>query len=176
MVVDDARRYVEVNIPARQAFRLSLSELRQRRIDDLTPPEMLSAMEAAWDRLMTTGCVAGPYEVTSPDGSRFAITYYALADTLPGQHVIAFAPEWADDGEFLRALHGIEPTPTAPLTPRELQVLELASEGHTGPAIAQELVLSSATVKTHFEHIYAKLGVADRGAAVARAMRLGLIS
>lgn len=100
VVVDDDRRYLEVNIPARQAFRLSLSELRRRRIDDLTPPEMVSATEAAWERLMTTGCVARPYEVTSPDGSRFAVTYYALANALPGQHVIAFAPEWADEVNF----------------------------------------------------------------------------
>jgi ATP/maltotriose-dependent transcriptional regulator MalT len=37
-------------------------------------------------------------------------------------------------------------------------------------------VVSAATVRTHFEHIYAKLAVSDRGAAVAKAMRLGLIA
>jgi ATP/maltotriose-dependent transcriptional regulator MalT len=42
--------------------------------------------------------------------------------------------------------------------------------------IARELVVSAATVRTHFEHIYAKLGVSDRAGAVAKAMRLGLIS
>ena len=42
--------------------------------------------------------------------------------------------------------------------------------------IASELVVSTATVRTHFEHIYAKLAVSERGAAVARSMRLGLIA
>jgi DNA-binding CsgD family transcriptional regulator/PAS domain-containing protein len=176
LVVDNSRRYLEANVPARLAFRLSLSELRRLRIDDLTPCENFPVMERAWDRLMTTGCVAGPYEVRSPDGSRFGITYYGLANALPGQHVIIFAPEWTDDGEFLRALQEIDTAPTIPLTRRELQVLELSAEGHTGPAIARELVVSIGTIRTHFENIYAKLGVSDRAAAVAKAMRLGLVS
>jgi PAS domain S-box-containing protein len=61
------------------------------------------------------------------------------------------------------------------LTERELQVLQLAARGNSGPRIAAELFLSPATVKTHFENIYAKLGVSDRAAAVAYALRLGLI-
>jgi DNA-binding NarL/FixJ family response regulator len=51
------------------------------------------------------------------------------------------------------------------LTPRELEVLELASDGLTAKMIAEELTISSLTVKSHFEHIRAKLGVADRTAA-----------
>lgn len=61
------------------------------------------------------------------------------------------------------------------LTTRELQVLRLAAEGRSGPQIAESLVVSPATVKTHFENIYEKLGVGDRAAAVAYAMRMGLI-
>jgi DNA-binding CsgD family transcriptional regulator len=61
------------------------------------------------------------------------------------------------------------------LSPREVQILQLASEGLSGPAIAARLVISPATVKTHFEHIYAKYDVPDRVAAVAKAIRAGLI-
>jgi PAS domain S-box-containing protein len=61
------------------------------------------------------------------------------------------------------------------LTERELQVLQLAARGNTGPRIAAELFVSPATVKTHFENIYSKLGVSDRAAAVASGLRLGLI-
>jgi PAS domain S-box-containing protein len=61
------------------------------------------------------------------------------------------------------------------LTKRELEVLKLAAEGNTGPRIAEQLVVGPATVKTHFEHIYEKLGVSDRAAAVAHALRIGLI-
>jgi PAS domain S-box-containing protein len=61
------------------------------------------------------------------------------------------------------------------LTPRELEVLRLAAEGNTGPQIAEQLIVSPGTVKTHFEHIYEKLGVGDRAAAVAFGLRSGLI-
>jgi PAS domain S-box-containing protein len=64
---------------------------------------------------------------------------------------------------------------TSPLTQRELEVLRLAAEGNNGPDIARHLFLSPATVKTHFENIYEKLGVCDRAAAVAYALRTGLI-
>jgi DNA-binding CsgD family transcriptional regulator len=67
--------------------------------------------------------------------------------------------------------------PSQPLlTPRERTVLQLAAEGLSGPAIAERLGLSYATVRTHFGHIYGKLDVGGRGGAVAKGMRLGLIS
>jgi two-component system, NarL family, nitrate/nitrite response regulator NarL len=62
------------------------------------------------------------------------------------------------------------------LTPRECEVLQLAAEGNRGSEIARRLGLSPATVKSHFEHAYLKLGARNRAAAVAEAMRLGLIS
>ena len=76
-------------------------------------------------------------------------------------------------GGFLSRRRG-ELSPGA-LTPRELSVLQLAARGLSGPRIAAELGLSPATIKTHFEHIYEKLGVGDRGGAIAEALRLGLI-
>jgi DNA-binding CsgD family transcriptional regulator len=61
------------------------------------------------------------------------------------------------------------------LTPREREVLGLAACGATARCIAERLTVAPATVKTHLEHIYAKLEVGDRAAAVATALRLGLI-
>ncbi|MDX6583022.1 MAG: hypothetical protein QOI10_2206 [Solirubrobacterales bacterium] len=61
-----------------------------------------------------------------------------------------------------------------PLTPRELEVLHLAADGESGPEIADALEISPATVKTHFEHVYEKLGVSDRASAVAVALRRGI--
>jgi len=61
------------------------------------------------------------------------------------------------------------------LSRRELEVLQLAAGGMTGPEIAARLHVSPATVKTHFERIYVRYGVPDRVAAVAKAVREGLI-
>jgi two-component system nitrate/nitrite response regulator NarL len=62
------------------------------------------------------------------------------------------------------------------LTARELNVLALIAEGESANMIAERLHLAVPTVKSHIQNLYAKLGVNDRGAAVAEAMRRGLMS
>jgi DNA-binding NarL/FixJ family response regulator len=64
---------------------------------------------------------------------------------------------------------------TAPLTDRELEVLELAAQGLTNHEIAQRLYISVRTVEAHLTHVYNKLGVASRTEAVVHAMRRGWI-
>ena len=66
--------------------------------------------------------------------------------------------------------------PTALLTERELQVLGLLDGELTGPQIAHELFVSQNTLRTHTKHIFTKLAVTNRRAAVRRARELGLIS
>ena len=61
------------------------------------------------------------------------------------------------------------------LTERESEILRLIAAGNTLPDIAKQLYLGVTTVKTHVQHLYEKLGVSDRAAAVAEAMRRGLI-
>ena len=61
------------------------------------------------------------------------------------------------------------------LTERERQVLELLCEGLSAPQIAQRLFLGTTTVKSHLGRLYEKLGVSDRAAAVAEAMRRGIV-
>ena len=63
-----------------------------------------------------------------------------------------------------------------PLTPREVQVLELLAEGLANKAIADRLGISDQTVKFHVAAILGKLGVANRTEAVRAAARRGLIA
>ena len=62
------------------------------------------------------------------------------------------------------------------LTPRELEVLQLLAQGKSNPQIAQELVISRLTAKTHVERIIRKLGVSDRTQAALSAIELGLVT
>jgi len=62
-----------------------------------------------------------------------------------------------------------------PLSQREFEVLELVARGATNREAAAKLFISEATVKTHLLHIYAKLGVSDRAAAVAEGFQRGLL-
>ncbi len=63
-----------------------------------------------------------------------------------------------------------------PLTPREIEVLELLAEGLPNKAIAARLGISDQTVKFHVAAICGKLGAANRTDAVRRAIRRGLVS
>jgi DNA-binding CsgD family transcriptional regulator len=63
----------------------------------------------------------------------------------------------------------------SPLSAREVEILVLAGDGFTVREIAEKLTISPATVKTHLEHIYKKLGVRDRVAAVAYGLRTKII-
>ncbi len=60
------------------------------------------------------------------------------------------------------------------LTPRELEVLGLVTQGKTNQEIAESLFISKATAKVHVQRIITKLGVSDRTQAVVRAFELGL--
>ena len=62
------------------------------------------------------------------------------------------------------------------LTEREIEVLRLLAQGQTNRQIAQNLVISTLTVKTHVQRIIGKLGVSDRTQAAVRAAQLGLLA
>ena len=64
---------------------------------------------------------------------------------------------------------------TEPLSDRELEVLNLISEGQSNKLIAHSLGISEHTVKTHVASIFQKLGAGSRTEAVSHAIRRGLV-
>jgi DNA-binding NarL/FixJ family response regulator len=75
-----------------------------------------------------------------------------------------------------RLLHQVRQPVKETVSQRELEVLQLVSSGATNREVAERLFISEATVKTHLLHIYAKLGVNDRAAAVGAAFERGLLT
>ena len=62
------------------------------------------------------------------------------------------------------------------LSAREIEVLQLVAKGASNKEVGKALHISTATVKTHLIHIYNKLGVDDRTAAVTTALEKGIIT
>ncbi|MFJ3043672.1 response regulator transcription factor [Streptomyces tendae] len=70
----------------------------------------------------------------------------------------------------------VDPVPSVRLTPRQLQVLHLAANGHPNKAIGRQLGTAEDTVKSQMAALMRRLHVEDRAHAVAVAIRLGLVS
>jgi LuxR family maltose regulon positive regulatory protein len=92
-------------------------------------------------------------------------------------------PREREDGHMEEGLpRAVQPTVAPPVSPllealseREQEVLRLLRSDLTGPEIARHLTVSLNTLRTHTKHIYSKLGVSSRRAAVRRAEELGLL-
>jgi two-component system, NarL family, nitrate/nitrite response regulator NarL len=95
----------------------------------------------------------------------------ALVSIAHGRTVIGSEIQGVLAGHIRR--HGERERPQ--LTAREREVLQLMAEGRSAPEMAEQLFLSPATVRTHIQTLYEKLEVSDRAAAVATAMRIGLL-
>jgi DNA-binding NarL/FixJ family response regulator len=108
-------------------------------------------------------------------------TGYLLKDA-PREELIravraAFKGESVLSPAVARRLMGqVRRPPPEALSPRELKVLQLIADGATNREAAAKLFVSEATIKTHLLHIYEKLGVRDRAAAVGEAYRRRLLT
>ncbi|MFG1697926.1 response regulator [Nonomuraea sp. NPDC049309] len=136
-------------------------------------------------RLAERGSTARVLVLTTYDTDRDVLpaieagaTGYLLKDAMPDELVRAVRA--AARGESVLSpsvatrLLGRVRAPSDPLSARELEVLGLIARGCTNREAAARLFISEATVKSHLLHIYAKLGVNDRAAAVAAAFERGL--
>ena len=101
------------------------------------------------------------------DSSREEL-YTALRATARGETVLAPAVA-------ARLVGRMRAPAEEQLSSRELEVLQLVAEGDSNSEIASRLHISQATVKSHLIHIFGKLGVSDRTAAVTVALRRGIL-
>src|SRR5689334_5064613 len=120
------------------------------------------------DASIATALKAGARGYLTKDAGRVEIGA-ALRSTAAGQST--FGPEVSK-----RLVAGLTPEPATNdgLTTRETEVLTLIARGLSNPEIAAQLFISEATVKTHINNTFAKIGARHRGEAVRYAYRQGL--
>jgi two-component system, NarL family, nitrate/nitrite response regulator NarL len=123
--------------------------------------------EATAYDLLSEGAAGVLTKTTSPDQLREAVLAAAAGrEFLSGDTLAAVTRE-------IR-LRNSDDRPI--LTTREREILIRIADGESGPVMAQAMHLSVTTIKTHRCHLFEKLGVSDRAAAVAAAMRRGLLA
>ncbi|GAC1385438.1 MAG: response regulator transcription factor [Pseudarthrobacter sp.] len=135
-----------------------------RKLDSPPPVLILTTYDTEADILAAVEAGASGYMLKDapPEQIRQAVLAAAAGQT-------ALAPKVA------ALLMSRISSPETALTPREVQLLELLATGLTNRAIARQLFISEATVKTHLVHIYGKLGVDNRTSAIALAAQRRII-
>ncbi|APU12763.1 MULTISPECIES: response regulator [Actinoalloteichus] len=136
--------------------------------DPTLPIMVLSTFGSAAD--VTTAMARGATSYLLKDSTRQEL-FAAIRATSRGESVLA--PPVA--ALLVTAFRQGRDTESAP-SPREREILALVADGRGNQQISRALRISEATVKTHLTRLYAKLGVADRAAAVAAAYRRGWLT
>lgn len=180
LLVDDDRRYVAANASACDLLELAPQQVAWHRIDDFTGPQDAARLAEQWAAFLHDGGLEGLLQLNLPTGSLVPIEVGATANVVPGRHLLVVIPragsepdEEAPAGSWVRLVPGDADQP--PLTAREQEILTLTAAGLQGGAIADYLVVSPETVKTHMQNTMAKLGARTRAHAVAIALSTGQI-
>jgi DNA-binding NarL/FixJ family response regulator len=139
-----------------------------RRLGDSAPEVRVVVLTThADDASILKALRAGATGYLTKESGRAEIAR-AIEAAASGQSVL-------DDGVTAILLAAaVEVPASAELTPREAEVLTLIARGKSNSEIAAELFVSAATVKTHINNLFAKIGVRDRAQAVRYALRHGM--
>ncbi len=149
-----------------------------RRLQELPdPPPVLIITTLDDDEVVRAGLGAGAAGYVLKDASG--------PDLIRAARTVAEGGAWLDPSIIPQILHAYRTTvplraavfaQLAELTARELDVLRLTARGATNREIADELFISEGTVKSHVGHIFSKLGLRDRAAAIVLAFDHGLVA
>jgi DNA-binding NarL/FixJ family response regulator len=162
-----------------------LMDVRMPDLDGIAATRELSRMAPAARVLILTTFEQDDYifGALRAGAAGFLLKGVPAEDLQRAVRAVAAGDSWLDPGVTGRVLaayrEGVAPARLGPeldlLTPREREVLSLIGAGLTNAEIAGHLVLGEGTVKTHVGHIFAKLDVRDRAAAVVFAFDHGLV-
>jgi PAS domain S-box-containing protein len=172
VTIDDDLRFIDANATALRMLGRRRDDFLGQSIEDVTPVDIHQVIRPRWQELLRTGEHRGEWRLLRADGRSFDVEYAATANVFPGGHLVVWMA--TDDGERIespgRATEG-----SHPLTPREREVVTLIARGLTSEQIAEQLVVSGETVRTHARNALAALGARTRAHAVAIALQRGLI-
>ncbi len=150
-----------------------LMDLRMPRMDGIEAIRRLSVPAIALTTYADDASVLGALRA----GARGYLTKDAGAEQIrDAVHAVARGEAVLDPAvqHHVVAAVNAPAEPSHDLTPREVEVLSLIAEGLSNAEIAERLVVSNATVKSHVNHIFAKIDVRDRAQAVVFAYSNGL--
>src|SRR5438270_2429888 len=185
---------VATQIAENQQPDVILMDIRMPLLDGIEATEHIRKQSAQGPRILLLTTFDTPELVV--EGMRAGAAGYLLKDCSAEELCTAVRAvargqvllQASSAAQLLAGLHAPEPQDTRAsrgaslspevekmgLTARELEVVRLIAQGHSNTEIAAELFVSDATVKTHINHIFSKLGARDRSQVIVKARQLGL--
>lgn len=159
-------------------------DIRMKRVNGIEATRLLTAAGGPPVLALTTfsdeELLSG---VLRAGAAGFVLKDSPAEELIRAVHAVARGDGFLDPSVTARVLStyraaASEPVPRAvdELTPRELDVLILMAKGRSNGEIAEELVISGVTVKSHIGRIFVKLGLRDRAAAIVYAYQHGIVS
>jgi len=182
LIADDQRRWVTGNAAASDLLGVARDDIPWLRIDDFTAPTERRRLEEQWAAFQASGAIEGWYQLQVPERRPVPIEFSATANVLPARHLFVFIP--SDDAAATERMPdettwtpvAVEVLGRARLTDREREVMTLVASGLQNSEIAEQLFLSSETIKSHVYNAMGKLGARTRAHAVAIALVTGQIA
>lgn len=168
-MLDESRLVLAMNSAAVELLGYRPEEVAGRSIDELIASPSRAQRDKEWQHLLKSGEQSGTHTYRRRDGSQIEIDF-AIRLVRLAQRTLLIAVVLPLGRVTLARRVG---DGTAPLTPREREVVALIALGHETKRIAGELFISPQTVRTHVQHAMAKLGVHTRAELVAVAFSRG---
>jgi DNA-binding NarL/FixJ family response regulator len=185
VVADAADGAEAVQLAATHRPDVALLDIRMPRMDGIEAAQYILATSQTTKALMLTTFDLDEYiyRALSVGASGFLLKDTTAEELINAVRVVArgdalLAPAITKRliAEFANQHRpSAEPSATDQLTPRETEVLTLIARGLSNAELAEQLVVSEHTVRTHISHLFAKLGVRDRAQAVIMAYESGLV-
>ena len=162
---DRQRRVVEPNAAMEALLGGSRDEIVGRKIDDFLPPDERATSESDWRQLWEVGNYSGKRMALRLDGTPVSVHYAGRVCQVGGRRLalIVLVEAHVEDQQVGSRTQGV-------LTAREREVLRLVALGYSSPKIAEQLVISTATVRTHVRNAMRKTGARTRAQLVAMAL------
>lgn len=162
LLLDGRRRYTAANDAACERFGMPRDELLRARAGDRTPADLRHRLEDALEQLRAGEPLTTPWAFLRPDGTRHEL-------------FVHIHPRALGDLDLVIVLDAPPRVPVGALTPREREITALLAEGCDGPEIAERLVLSPETVRTHVRNAMERVNARTRAHLIAIALRERLI-
>ena len=184
LIADDQRRWVTGNAAACDLLGIAREDVPWHTMDEFTPPGERGRLEKHWEAFLVNGAAEGWYQLDVPKRGPVPVEFSATANVLPARHLSVFIPpdELSDERTRSALIQREAWTPVSTddgkrsqLTDREREVMTLVATGLQSGDIAERLILSPETIKSHVHNAMVKLGAHTRAHAVAIALVTGQI-